>query len=114
MLSLVRVVWIDGRVVEGGALLRHCMKACAACRGFESLSIRFVVWGCVMEDGSPVVEFRIHDAACGVESATVSCRMPMKRVDLTGSGEGYVPDSIRFNIAFENACRAFKREFERA
>lgn len=41
MLSLVRVVWIDGRVVEGGALLRHCMKACAACRGFESLSIRF-------------------------------------------------------------------------
>ena len=90
------------------------MKACAACRGFESLSIRFVVWGCVMEDGSPVVEFRIHDAACGVESATVSCRMPMKRVDLTGSGEGYVPDSSRFNIAFENACRAFKREFERA
>lgn len=67
-----------------------------------------------MEDGSPVVEFRIHDAACGVESATVSCRMPMKRVDLTGSGEGYVPDASRFNIAFENACRAFKREFERA
>lgn len=113
MLSLVCIVWIDGRVVEGGALLRHCMKACAACRGFESLSIRFVVWGCVMEDCSPVVEFRIHNAACGVESATVSCRMPMKRVDLTGSGEGYVPDSGRFNIAFENACRAFKREFER-
>lgn len=43
----------------------------------------------------------------------MSCRMPMKRVDLTGSGEGYVPDSGRFNIAFENACRAFKREFER-
>ena len=113
MLSIVRVVWIDGRVVEGGTLLR-CCTGVRRCRGFESLSIRFVVWGCVMEDGSPVVEFRIHDAACGVESATVSCRMPMKRVDLTGSGEGYGPDSGRFNIAFENACRAFKREFERA
>ena len=56
-----------------------------------------------MDDGSPVVEFRIHDAACGVESATVSCRMPMKRVDLTGSGEGYVPDANRFAHAFSNA-----------
>lgn len=25
MLSLVRVVWIDGRVVEGGTLLRCCI-----------------------------------------------------------------------------------------
>ena len=66
-----------------------------------------------MDKCSPVVEFRIHDAACGVESATVSCRMPMKRVDLTGSGEGYVPDAGRFATAFENACAAFKREFER-
>lgn len=66
-----------------------------------------------MEEGSPVVEFRIHDAACGVESSTVTCRMPMKRVDLTGSGEGYVPDANRFARAFENACAAFKREFER-
>lgn len=72
------------------------------------------VWGSgVMEDCSPVVEFRIHDAACGVESATVSCRMPMKRVDLNGSGEGYVPDAGRFASAFERACQAFKREFER-
>ena len=66
-----------------------------------------------MEDGSPFVEFRIHDAACDVESATVSCRMPMKRVDLTGSGEGYVPDANRFARTFENACRAFRREFKR-
>lgn len=69
--------------------------------------------GVVVDKCSPVVEFRIHDAACGVESATVSCRMPMKRVDLTGSCEGYVPDAGRFARAFENACAAFKREFER-
>lgn len=37
----------------------------------------------------------------------------MKRVDLTGSGEWYVPDAGRFARAFENACAAFKREFER-
>ena len=113
MLSLVRVVWIDGRVVEGGTLLRCCIGLLPVPGVRISLNPLGTVWGVVMEEGSPVVEFRIHDAACGVESATVSCRMPMKRVDLTGSGEGYVPDAGRFAIAFENACAAFKREFER-